>query len=104
MVPDGERIAALLPVEDTEAKPGQENKMVLLLNFFDELRRKAQYLALKTAAAIIPSLFLRDSSRGFAAFFICGHITKHCMSVANERFFHKSPRQSRHQQNGNQGQ
>ena len=42
MVPDGERIAALLPVEDTEAKPGQENKMVLLLNFFDELRSKAQ--------------------------------------------------------------
>ena len=41
MVPDGKRIAALLPVEDAEAKPGQENKMVLLLNFFDELRRKA---------------------------------------------------------------
>ena len=42
VAPDGRRIAALLPVKDAEAKPGQENKMVLLMNFFDELRRKSR--------------------------------------------------------------
>jgi len=39
VAPDGKRIAALMPVETTEAQQAQ-NHVVFLANFFDELRRK----------------------------------------------------------------
>jgi Tol biopolymer transport system component len=39
LAPDGKRVAVLTPVESTEA-PKQEHEIVLLQNFFDELRRK----------------------------------------------------------------
>jgi hypothetical protein len=37
--PDGKRLAVVTIVEDTEA-PKQEHEIVMLLNLFDELRRK----------------------------------------------------------------
>ena len=40
LAPDGKRIAALMPVESAEAQPAQ-NHVVFLMNFFDELRRRA---------------------------------------------------------------
>jgi len=39
LAPDGKRVAVLMPVESAEA-PKQEHEVVLLLNFFDELRRR----------------------------------------------------------------
>jgi len=39
LAPDGTRVAVLTPVESVEA-PKQEHEVVLLLNFFDELRRR----------------------------------------------------------------
>ena len=39
LAPDGKRVAVLTPVESAEA-PKQEHEIVMLLNFFDELRRK----------------------------------------------------------------
>jgi Tol biopolymer transport system component len=39
LAPDGKRVAVLTPVESTQA-PMQEHEVVLLVNFFDELRRK----------------------------------------------------------------
>jgi len=39
LAPDGKRLLVLTPVETTEA-PKQEHEVVLLLNFFDELRRR----------------------------------------------------------------
>jgi Tol biopolymer transport system component len=39
LAPDGKRVAVLTPVESVEA-PKQEHEIVMLLNFFDELRRK----------------------------------------------------------------
>ncbi len=39
LVPDGKRIAALLPEEDSEG-PKPRTHLTFLLNFFDELRRK----------------------------------------------------------------
>jgi hypothetical protein len=40
LAPDGKRIAVLTPAEAAEA-PKQEHEVVMLLNFFDELRRRA---------------------------------------------------------------
>ena len=40
VAPDGRRVAVLAPVESADA-PKQEHEVVLLLNFFDELRRRA---------------------------------------------------------------
>ena len=40
LAPDGKRVAVLTPVESAEA-PKQEHEVVFLLNFFDELRRRA---------------------------------------------------------------
>jgi eukaryotic-like serine/threonine-protein kinase len=40
LAPDGKRIAALMPVESAEAQPAQ-NHVVFLMNFTDELRRRA---------------------------------------------------------------
>lgn len=40
VAPDGNRIAALMPVETSESQQAQ-NHVIFLLNFFDELRRKA---------------------------------------------------------------
>ena len=40
VAPDGRRVAVLAPVASTDA-PKQEHEVVLLLNFFDELRRRA---------------------------------------------------------------
>jgi hypothetical protein len=40
IAPDGNRIAGLLPVETAESQQAQ-NHVIFLLNFFDELRRKA---------------------------------------------------------------
>jgi hypothetical protein len=37
-MPDGKRIAVLVPSADAEVKP--QTHVVFLLNFFDELRRK----------------------------------------------------------------
>jgi hypothetical protein len=39
LAPDGKRVAVLTPVESAEA-PKQDHEIVMLLNFFDELRRK----------------------------------------------------------------
>ncbi|MGD1097048.1 MAG: hypothetical protein ABSB35_34300 [Bryobacteraceae bacterium] len=39
LAPDGKRVAVLTPVGSAEA-PTQEHEIVMLLNFFDELRRK----------------------------------------------------------------
>ena len=39
LAPDGKRIAALMPVETPEGQQAQSH-VVLLMNFFDELRRK----------------------------------------------------------------
>jgi hypothetical protein len=39
LAPDGKRIAALMPVDTPEAQKSQ-NHVILLENFFDELRRK----------------------------------------------------------------
>lgn len=39
MAPDGKRLAVLTPVKSPES-PKQEREVVLLENFFDELRRK----------------------------------------------------------------
>jgi hypothetical protein len=39
LAPDGKRVVVLTPVESAEA-PKQEHEIVMLLNFFDELRRK----------------------------------------------------------------
>ena len=39
LAPDGKRVAVLTPVESTEGSK-KEHEMVLLLNFFDELRRR----------------------------------------------------------------
>ena len=39
LAPDGKRVLVLAPVETAEA-PKQEHEVVLLENFFDELRRK----------------------------------------------------------------
>jgi serine/threonine-protein kinase len=39
LAPDGKRVLVLTPVESAE--PKQEHEVVMLLNFFDELRRKA---------------------------------------------------------------
>ncbi len=41
VAPDGRRVAVLAPVASADA-PKQEHEVVLLLNFFDELRRRAQ--------------------------------------------------------------
>lgn len=41
--PDGKRLVAVTPVESfggTESAPKQDHEIVMLLNFFDELRRK----------------------------------------------------------------
>ena len=40
VAPDGNRIAALMPVEAPETQQAQ-NHVIVLMNFFDELRRKA---------------------------------------------------------------
>jgi Tol biopolymer transport system component len=40
LAPDGKRIAAIMPAESAEAQPAQ-NHVVFLMNFFDELRRRA---------------------------------------------------------------
>jgi hypothetical protein len=40
VAPDGRRVAVLAPVASADA-PRQEHQVVLLLNFFDELRRRA---------------------------------------------------------------
>jgi hypothetical protein len=40
LAPDGKRAAVLTPVESGEA-PKQEHEVVFLMNFFDELRRRA---------------------------------------------------------------
>jgi hypothetical protein len=37
---DGKRVAALMPVETPESQQAQSH-VIFLLNFFDELRRKA---------------------------------------------------------------
>jgi hypothetical protein len=37
---DGNRIAALMPVETAESQQAQ-NHVIFLMNFFDELRRKS---------------------------------------------------------------
>jgi hypothetical protein len=39
LAPDGKRVAVLTPVESVDA-PNQEHEIVMLLNFFDELRRR----------------------------------------------------------------
>jgi Tol biopolymer transport system component/predicted Ser/Thr protein kinase len=39
LAPDGRRVAVVTPVE-TPAAPGQDHEVVMLLNFFDELRRR----------------------------------------------------------------
>jgi hypothetical protein len=39
--PDGKRIAALLPAEAPE-EPASQSRVVFLMNFFDELRRRVQ--------------------------------------------------------------
>jgi serine/threonine-protein kinase len=39
VAPDGNRIAALMPVETSESQQAQ-NHVIFLMNFFDELRRK----------------------------------------------------------------
>ena len=39
VAPDGKRVAALMPVETPEVQQAQ-NHVVLLINFFDELRRR----------------------------------------------------------------
>jgi hypothetical protein len=39
LAPDGKRVAVLTPVESMEP-PSQEHEVVLLLNFFGELRRR----------------------------------------------------------------
>jgi hypothetical protein len=39
LAPDGKRIAALLPVDTPEA-PKADHEVVILFNFFDELRRR----------------------------------------------------------------
>jgi hypothetical protein len=39
LAPDGKRVAVLSPAESEEA-PKQEHEIVMLQNFFDELRRK----------------------------------------------------------------
>jgi hypothetical protein len=43
LAPDGKRVAAIAPVESPEsaAAPKQDHEIVMLVNFFDELRRKA---------------------------------------------------------------
>jgi hypothetical protein len=40
VAPDGKRIAVLMPVESPESQRAQ-NHVVFLINFFDELRRRA---------------------------------------------------------------
>ena len=40
LAPDGKRVAVMAPVETPEA-PKADHDVVFLLNFFDELRRKA---------------------------------------------------------------
>jgi hypothetical protein len=40
VAPDGRRVAVLAPVASADA-PKQEHEVVLVLNFFDELRRRA---------------------------------------------------------------
>jgi hypothetical protein len=40
LAPDGKRIAALMPAESAEAQPAQ-NHVVFLMNFTDEMRRRA---------------------------------------------------------------
>ena len=39
LAPDGKRVVALMPAETAKAQQAQ-NKVVFLMNFFDELRRK----------------------------------------------------------------
>ena len=39
VAPDDKRVAVVAPVESTEA-PKQEHVIVMLLNFFDEVRRR----------------------------------------------------------------
>jgi hypothetical protein len=39
LAPDGSRVAVMTPVTSTEA-PKPDHEVVLLLNFFDELRRR----------------------------------------------------------------
>jgi hypothetical protein len=39
LAPDGKRVVVLTPVESAEA-PKQDHEVVLLENFFDELRRR----------------------------------------------------------------
>ena len=39
--PDGKRIAGLMPAEAPEA-PASQSRVVFLMNFFDELRRRVQ--------------------------------------------------------------
>jgi hypothetical protein len=44
LAPDGKRVAAIAPVEspgESAAAPKQDHEIVMLVNFFDELRRKA---------------------------------------------------------------
>jgi serine/threonine-protein kinase len=41
LAPDGKRVIALLPVETTQGTQQQDHEVVVLFNFFDELRRKA---------------------------------------------------------------
>jgi hypothetical protein len=40
LTPDGKRVAAMMPVETPEVQRAQ-NHVVLLINFCDELRRRA---------------------------------------------------------------
>ena len=40
LAPDGKRIVALMPVETAEAQKAQ-NHVTFLMNFFDEVRRRA---------------------------------------------------------------
>jgi hypothetical protein len=39
VAPDDKRVAVIMPVESTEA-PRQEHEIVMLVNFFDEVRRR----------------------------------------------------------------
>ena len=41
VAPDGKRVAALMPVDTPEARRSQ-NHVILLMNFFDELRRRVR--------------------------------------------------------------
>jgi hypothetical protein len=40
LAPDGKRVVALMPAEGLEPQPSQ-HQVVFLVNFFDELRRRA---------------------------------------------------------------